>query len=86
MDDAREILVLVHRPEAGAEDFDFVEALEAGGFDPGADLAERDAALAHEAAVVEEVDGGRAPVADVVGEEGVEVAAAGDSSAGSHQR
>src|SRR6187549_4297748 len=76
--DLREVFVLIGGPEARAEDFDFVEALEAGGFDPGTDLAEGDAAFAHEAAVEQEIGGRRAPIADVVGEEGVETAAAGD--------
>src|SRR5258708_23273883 len=74
----RSVFVLVHGPEARGEDLDFVEALEAGGPDPAADLAERDAALAHEAAVVEEVDSRRAPVTDMIGQKGLEPAAAGD--------
>src|ERR1022692_4002950 len=43
---------------------------------PPADPADRDAALPHEAAVLEKVDGGRAPVGDVEGEQPA-VAAAG---------
>src|SRR5688572_19856929 len=76
--DVLEVFVLVRGPEARAEDFDFVEALEAGGFHPGADLAERDAAFAHEAPVEEEIGGGCTPVADVISEERVEAATTGD--------
>lgn len=73
-----EILVLIHRPQARAEDLDFVEAVEAGRLDPGANLPERNATFTHEAAIEEEIDRRCAPVADMVREEGVEPAAAGD--------
>lgn len=61
---------MVGGPAFGGEDFDFVVAGEARGFDAVADVFEGDAAFAHEAAVVEEVAGVGAPVADVEGEEG----------------
>ena len=51
---------------------------EAGRLDPAADLAERDAAFAHQPAVIEEIGGGRAPVADVEGQERALAAAGRD--------
>ena len=59
--------MLVFCPPFVGEDFDFAVAGEAGGIDPIADLADVDAAFAHEAAVVEEIGGGRFPIADVEG-------------------
>ena len=61
---------MVGSPAFGGEDFYFVVAGEAGGFDAVADVFEGDAAFAHEATVVEEVAGVGAPVGDVEGEEG----------------
>ena len=66
--DTGEEFVLIARPPAVGEDFDFLEAGEAGGLDEGTHALEVDAAFAHETTVVEEVFGGNPPVADVVGE------------------
>lgn len=72
--------MLVFGPPFAGEDFDFAVAGEAGGGDPLIDLRQRDAALAHETAVEEEVVLVGLEVADVVGIEPAALGAALDLS------
>src|SRR3954454_1866245 len=65
--DVGQELVLVLGPAGLGEHLHLVETLEAGRLHPAADGAHRDASLAGEAAVLEQVGGGGAPVADVEG-------------------
>src|SRR5690606_9689404 len=65
-------------PVVPRENLDLLRAVIAGGLDHGANGFEVDDAVAHHAAVEEEVGGGHQPVADVVGEDAAHVSGAGD--------
>src|SRR5216684_8492696 len=65
-------------PILGREDLDLAEPGIAGGLDPAADAAQIDDAVAHHAAVVEQVARRHQPVADMEGEEAAGRAGAGD--------
>src|SRR6266849_11004857 len=65
-------------PILGREDLDLAESVIAGGLDPAADAAQIDDAVAHHAAIVEQVAGRHQPVADMEGEEAAGRAGAGD--------
>ncbi len=65
--DLIEELALIAAPPFVGEDFDLAMASEAGGVHPIADFADVDAAFAHQATVVEEIGGGRFPIADMEG-------------------
>src|SRR5688572_11932520 len=77
-DDLLDVIGLVAGPALAGEDLDLVPAGEARGLDQAADAAQVDAALAHQAAVVEQVAGLDPPVAEVEAEEQAERAAARD--------
>src|SRR6266851_10460721 len=68
-------------PILGREDLDLAEPGIAGGLDPAADAAQIDDAVAHHAAVVEQVARRHQPVAEVEGEEAAGRAGAGDLAA-----
>src|SRR5688572_21497437 len=78
LDDLGEEDVLVTRPIRVRKDLDLVEPVKPGGFDPPANLLQRDAAFAHQSAVEEEIGGGRFPIADVIREKLFCAAAARD--------
>src|SRR5580704_19138555 len=65
-------------PSLGREDLDLAEAGIAGGLDPAAQAAQIDDAVAHHAAVVEQVARRHQPVADMEGENAARPAGAGD--------
>src|SRR5580658_5657067 len=67
--DIRQKFVLAVAPEAVGEDLHLIEALEASGLHPRANLPKRYAAFPHQPAVIEHVDRRSAPVAEMVGEE-----------------
>src|SRR6185436_5619737 len=65
--DVAQELRLIAGPARAREDLHLVPAIEAGVLDPGPDLPDGDAALAGEAAILEQIGGGGAPVAHVKG-------------------
>src|SRR5450759_4643405 len=56
-------------PVAGGENLHFVEAAVAGGLDPGADEGNVDYAIAHHAAIEQQIGGRHQPVADMKSEQ-----------------
>src|ERR1035437_9768910 len=58
-------------PVAGGENLHFVETTVAGGLDPGADEGNVDYAIAHHAAIEQQIGGRHQPVADMESEQGL---------------
>src|SRR5260370_7180300 len=67
--DAHDLVGVALPPIVGGEDFDLAVAAIAGRFHHGADCAQVDHAVAHHAAVEQQIVGRKEPVIDVVGED-----------------
>src|SRR5215831_19796372 len=67
--DAQNLVGVALPPIVGGEDLDLAVAAVAGALHHGADRAQIDHAVAHHAAVEQQIGGGHEPIVDVVGED-----------------